>query len=70
MLLVALLLMFILGGIQLRAALKGVEDDSVPVVERMRTSPLLEARPGMPQRRLLHKRRLRQSSPSLSLCHR
>ena len=46
-LLVALLLVLILGGIQLRAALEGVQDDSMPVVERMRTTPLPEARPLM-----------------------
>lgn len=46
-LLIALLLLLILGGIQLRGALGGVEDDSVPVVERMRTTPLPAARPLM-----------------------
>ena len=45
--LVALLLLLILGGIQLRGAFDGVEDDSVPVVERMRTTPLPDARPLM-----------------------
>ena len=46
-LLVVLLLLLILAGIQLRIALDGVEVDSVPVVERMRTTPLSEDRPLM-----------------------
>ena len=43
--LLVLLLVLSLGFIQLRGALNAAEDDSVPVVERIRTTPLPEARP-------------------------
>ena len=43
--LLVLLLVLSLGVIQLRGALNATEDDSVPVVERIRTTPLPEARP-------------------------
>ena len=43
--LIALLLVLGLGVVQLRGAMNVAEDDSVPVVERIRTTPLPEARP-------------------------
>ena len=43
--LIALLLVLGLGVVQLRGAMNVAEDDSAPVVERIRTTPLPEARP-------------------------
>ena len=45
--LIALMLMLCLGVVQLRGALDVVGEDSMPVVERIRTTPLPEARPLM-----------------------
>ena len=47
--LAALLLVLSLGVVQLRAALNVAEPDPAPVVERMRTTPLPDARPLSPE---------------------
>ena len=45
--LAVVLLLLALGVVQLRAALSGADPDPVPAVERIRTTPLPEARPLM-----------------------
>ena len=45
--LAVLLLLLALGVVQLRAALSGADPDPVPAVERIRTTPLPDARPLM-----------------------
>jgi len=51
--LVVLLLVLALGVVQLRSALNVADDDPVPAVERLRTTPLPEARPLMSEPEIL-----------------